>query len=66
MIIDCDRFWTHLGSAVYRLRGLPRVSNDPPPVGKSLERTIGRVEPDPRAEASVGGVDPIPREGGAP
>jgi len=30
--LDCDRLWTRLVSAVYRLRRLPRVTNDPPPV----------------------------------
>jgi hypothetical protein len=32
MILDCDRIWTELVSLIFRLRGIPRVTNDPPPV----------------------------------
>jgi hypothetical protein len=32
VILDCDRLWTRLVTAVYRVRRLPRVTNDPPPV----------------------------------
>lgn len=35
MIIDCDRIWTSLVTAVYRIRRKPRVTNDPPPVTPS-------------------------------
>lgn len=49
MILDCDRLWTRLVTVVYRVRRLPRVTNDPPPV----ERMVSRVEADPRAESSV-------------
>ena len=63
MILDCDRLWTRLVSAVYRLRRLPRVTNDPPPgegsvtrrVERTVEHRVERLEPDPRAESSVGG-----------
>lgn len=34
MILDCDRIWTRLVTAVYRLRRLPRVTNDPPPLDR--------------------------------
>jgi hypothetical protein len=34
--LDCDRLWTRLVSAVYRLRRLPRVTNDPPPVERPV------------------------------
>ncbi|MFP5322213.1 MAG: hypothetical protein ACLGIC_10250 [Acidimicrobiia bacterium] len=30
--LDCDRLWTRLVTAVYRIRRLPRVTNDPPPL----------------------------------
>jgi hypothetical protein len=32
VILDCDRLWTRLVTAVYKARRLPRVTNDPPPV----------------------------------
>lgn len=32
MILDCDRLWTRLVTATYKLRRLPRVTNDPPPI----------------------------------
>lgn len=32
---DCDRIWTSLVSAVYRLRRKPRVTNRPPRLGRS-------------------------------
>lgn len=32
MILDCDRLWTRLVTATYKLRRLPRVTNDPPPL----------------------------------
>lgn len=35
MILDCDRIWTRLVTAVYRVRRLPRVTNDPPPLDGS-------------------------------
>ena len=34
MILDCDRLWTELVTRYYRLRGIPRVTNDPPPVDR--------------------------------
>lgn len=34
MILDCDRIWTRLVTLVYKLRRLPRVTNDPPPVAR--------------------------------
>ncbi|WP_420453477.1 hypothetical protein [Ilumatobacter sp.] len=30
MILNCDRIWTRLVSAVFTLRRRPRVTNDPP------------------------------------
>lgn len=47
MILDCDRIWTRLVTAVYTLRRLPRVTNDPPPVNGpgALE---ARAKPDVR------------------
>ena len=41
MILDCDRLWTGMVTFVYRLRRLPRVTNDPPPV------STRRTEPSP-------------------
>jgi hypothetical protein len=35
MMLNCDRLWTELVTLIYRLRGIPRVTNDAPP----LERT---------------------------
>ena len=32
MIIDCNKLWTQLVSAVYRIRRRPMVTNVPPPV----------------------------------
>ena len=32
MILDCDRIWTRLVTATYKVRRLPRVTNDPPPL----------------------------------
>jgi hypothetical protein len=32
VIIDCDRIWTQLVTAVYKIRRKPRVTNDPPPL----------------------------------
>ena len=32
MILDCDRLWTRLVTATYKVRRLPRVTNDPPPI----------------------------------
>lgn len=32
MILDCDRLWTRLVTATYKVRRLPRVTNDPPPL----------------------------------
>ena len=32
MMLDCDRLWTELVTRVYRLRRLPRITNDPPPL----------------------------------
>ncbi|MDY7103837.1 MAG: hypothetical protein S0880_21850 [Actinomycetota bacterium] len=32
MILDCDRIWTHLVTLTYKVRRLPRVTNDPPPI----------------------------------
>jgi hypothetical protein len=49
VILDCDRLWTRFVTVVYRLRRLPRVTNDPP----AVERKVRRVEADPRAESSV-------------
>ncbi len=34
MILDCDKLWTRLVSAVYEVPRLPRVTNRPPPLGK--------------------------------
>ena len=34
-LIDCDGLWTRMVTAVYKLRRLPRVTNDPPPVKTS-------------------------------
>ncbi len=31
-LIDCDALWTRLVTAVYKVRRLPRVTNDPPPL----------------------------------
>lgn len=31
-LIDCDAVWTRLVTAVYKVRRLPRVTNDPPPI----------------------------------
>ena len=68
MILDCDRLWTQLVTAVYRVRRLPRVTNDPPRSGRSSalvpagggagrndhsSAAAARVEPDPRAELSA-------------
>ncbi len=30
LVVDCDRLWTALVTFVYKLRRLPRVTNDPP------------------------------------
>lgn len=30
--LNCDRLWTELVTLVYRVRRLPRVTNDPPPL----------------------------------
>ena len=32
MLIDCDRLWAELVTWIYRLRRIPRVTNDPPKV----------------------------------
>ncbi len=32
MILDCDRLWTRLVTATYKVRRLPRVTDDPPPL----------------------------------
>ncbi len=45
MILDCDRLWTGLVTVVYRVRRLPRVTDDPP--------RIDAVRPDARG-ARVG------------
>jgi hypothetical protein len=50
VILDCDRLWTRLVSAVYRLRRKPRVTNDPPPVGRTTGPTPMPAEPARRAE----------------
>jgi hypothetical protein len=34
MILDCDRLWTRLVTAVYRLRRRPRVTNSAPPISR--------------------------------
>jgi hypothetical protein len=34
VILDCDKLWTRLVSAIYKVRRLPRVTNDPPPLAK--------------------------------
>jgi hypothetical protein len=36
VILDCDRIWTRLVTATYKVRRLPRVTNDPPPIEKSV------------------------------
>jgi hypothetical protein len=69
VILDCDRLWTQLVTAVYRVRRLPRVTNDPPVRGRAPAlvpsagggttwnddpaAAIERMEPDPRAELSA-------------
>jgi hypothetical protein len=30
VILDCDRIWTALVTLTYKVRRLPRVTNDPP------------------------------------
>ncbi len=68
MILDCDRLWTRLVSAVYRLRRLPRVTDDPPPVARPAEGRPespaagrgARLEPDPRAESSEAITEAVP------
>jgi hypothetical protein len=32
MILDCDRLWSQLVTAVYRVRRKPRVVITPPPI----------------------------------
>jgi hypothetical protein len=39
VILDCDRLWTELVTRYYRLRGIPRVTNDPPPVAPPTRRS---------------------------
>jgi hypothetical protein len=39
VILDCDRLWTELVTRYYRLRGIPRVTNDPPPIERPNRRT---------------------------
>ena len=34
-LIDCDALWTRLVTLVYKVRRLPRVTNDPPPLKRS-------------------------------
>lgn len=34
MILDRDKLWTRLVSALYKARRSPRVTNDPPPLPK--------------------------------
>jgi hypothetical protein len=34
MILDCDRLWTRLVTAVYRVRRQPRVTDAPPPINE--------------------------------
>jgi hypothetical protein len=38
MIVDCNKMWTQLVNAVYRLRRLPTVTNIPPPVDRPVAR----------------------------
>ena len=45
MIIDCDRIWTGLVTAVYRIRRKPRVTNDPPPVTRASRTSSFRGGP---------------------
>jgi hypothetical protein len=40
MMLNCDRLWTELVTLTYRLRRLPRVTNDPPPI----EHTSARLD----------------------
>lgn len=37
MILDCDRIWTRLVTATYKVRRLPRVTNDPPPIERPAD-----------------------------
>lgn len=39
MILDCDRLWTRLVTATYKVRRLPRVTNDPPPLEQAGRST---------------------------
>jgi hypothetical protein len=32
VILNCDRWWSRLAGAVYRLRGKPRNTPTPPPL----------------------------------
>lgn len=41
VILDCDRLWTRLVTATYKVRRLPRVTNDPP-----LEREVAATRED--------------------
>jgi hypothetical protein len=43
VIIDCDRLWTRLVTAVYKVRRLPRVTNDPPPIQRAETRVPERT-----------------------
>jgi hypothetical protein len=54
VILDCDRLWTGLVSAVYRLRRQPRVTNDPPPV----ERAAAPAAPDRTRAAEPSTIPP--------
>lgn len=53
MIIDCDRLWTRLVTAVYKVRRLPRVTNDPPPIPSppARKRVLSREPGDEIGEA---------------
>jgi hypothetical protein len=41
VILDCDRIWTRLVTATYKVRGLPRVTNDPPPIERAPRSPAG-------------------------
>lgn len=38
MILDCDRLWTEMVTLIYRVRRMPRVTNDPPAIKMSKQR----------------------------
>jgi hypothetical protein len=46
MMLNCDRLWTELVTRVYRLRGLPRITNDPPPLDRPTANTTRLSSPD--------------------